>query len=185
MTDPLFIFVSIFMKRTIIIGYGNIHRTDDGAAYEIINAVRNLLGQKALNEDETGLENLGGRIDSVFLPQLTPEIIEILVAYDMVVFVDAHVGASKNDIDCSEIRPENSYSTFTHHMTPSMLLAFLHVLYQHDPTGYMVSVKGHDFDFKRELSARTGELVHPTSEKIFRVLQDQSMTLTENKCGEV
>jgi len=55
-----------FMPRTIIIGYGNIDRSDDGVACEVINLVRQNLGQKILEDGDTGLENLDGEIDSIF-----------------------------------------------------------------------------------------------------------------------
>jgi molybdopterin-guanine dinucleotide biosynthesis protein A len=44
--------------RTLIIGYGNLERADDGVAYHAVNALRQRLGQKALSEDETGLQGL-------------------------------------------------------------------------------------------------------------------------------
>ena len=65
-----------FMSRTIIIGYGNIDRSDDGLACEVINLVRQDLGQKILEDGDMGLENLDGEIDSIFLPQLVPEIMD-------------------------------------------------------------------------------------------------------------
>ena len=76
------------MSRTLVIGFGNIDRADDGAAFFVINALRRRLGQNPLNEDETGLEELGAKIDSVFLSQLTPELLETLAGYQQVIFVD-------------------------------------------------------------------------------------------------
>jgi len=64
------------MHRSLIIGYGNIDRADDGVAYDVINALRRRLGQEILHEGDTGLEDLGRPIDSVFLSQLAPELME-------------------------------------------------------------------------------------------------------------
>ena len=55
------------MSRTLVIGFGNIDRADDGVAFYVINALRRRLGQKPLSEEDTGLEELGAPIDSVFL----------------------------------------------------------------------------------------------------------------------
>ena len=158
------------MLRTIIIGYGNIDRSDDGLAYEVINLVRKQLGQHLLDEGDTGLDNLNGEIDSVFLLQLIPEIMELLKGYEQIIFVDAHAGDRLDDLNCSRLTPQYTSSTFTHHMTPETLLAFLKTLYQHEPQAYMVSVRAHDFDFKRTFSARTQSLLQPASEKIIQLL---------------
>jgi len=159
------------MPRTIIIGYGNIDRSDDGLAYEIINLVRQNLGQNVLEDGDTGLEELGGEIDSVFLPQLVPEIMELLKDYEQIIFVDAHAGANLEDLNCSRVTPQYVSSTFTHHMTPEALLAFLKTLYQHEPEAYLVSVCAHEFDFKRTFSPKTQALLGPACNKVMQLLK--------------
>lgn len=159
------------MVKTIVVGYGNIDRADDGVAFEVINVLRRHLGQKMLIEGDTGLDELGSGTDSIFLPQLMPEIMEILVDYDQVIFVDAHVGAETNDLNCQPVVPEYVSSTFTHHMTPASLLAFLQVLYSKEPAGHIVSLRGHDFDFKRTLSPGTKGFIPAAIEKILELLK--------------
>lgn len=159
------------MSRTIVVGYGNIDRADDGVAYEVINALRQRLGQERLKEGDTGLENLGSSPDSIFLIQLMPEIMEILIDYDQIIFVDAHAGANTNDLNCIPVTPEYVSSTFTHHMTPASLLAFMEVLYNREPAGHIVSLRGYDFDFKRIISASTKMLVPAAVEKILKLLR--------------
>lgn len=159
------------MSRTIVVGYGNIDRADDGVAFEVINALRRRLGQKLLSEGDTGLEELGADVDSIFLIQLMPEIMEVLIGYDRVIFVDAHTGANANDLNCVPVKPEYVSSTFTHHMTPQSLLAFLKVLYNREPAGHIVSIKGYDFDFQRLLSCGTRSLVPASVEEILKLLK--------------
>ncbi|HPK53827.1 MAG TPA: hydrogenase maturation protease [Smithellaceae bacterium] len=159
------------MFRTIVVGYGNIDRADDGVAYVLINILRQNLGQKVLSEGDTGLEELGLPVDSIFLSQLMPEIMETLAAYDRIIFVDAHVDAGAGDLNCLKVTPEYGIASFTHHMTPAGILAFLQLLYNRDPASYIVSVRGFDFDFKRELSSATSGLIRPAVEKILQLLQ--------------
>jgi hydrogenase maturation protease len=163
------------MHRTIIIGYGNIDRSDDGVAYEVINLVRQYLGQKILEDGDTGLENLDGEIDSIFLPQLVPEIMELITGYEQIIFVDAHAGDDMEDLNCSKVTPLYVSSTFTHHLTPDALLAFLKTLYQHEPEAYIVSVRAHDFDFKRSFSPKTQSLLRPASDKIMKLLKIKTL----------
>jgi Ni,Fe-hydrogenase maturation factor len=117
------------------------------------------------------LEKLGGEIDSVFLPQLVPEIMELLKDYEQIIFVDAHAGADLEDLNCSQVIPQYVSSTFTHHMTPEALLAFLKTLYQHEPAAYLVSARAYEFDFKRSFSSKTQSLLRPASDKIMQLLK--------------
>jgi hydrogenase maturation protease len=159
------------MGRTLVIGFGNIDRADDGVAYSVINELRRRLGQKPLSEDETGLEELGAEVDSVFLSQLTPELMETLAGYRRVVFVDAHVYENVDALHCEPVSPEYAPSTFTHHLTPAAFLALLKTLYRLEPAGHLVSIRGHDFDFHRNLSPETEALVGPAVEYILRLLK--------------
>jgi hydrogenase maturation protease len=143
------------MDRTLVIGYGNIDRADDGVAHVIINALRRRLGQAELRDDETGLDDLGRMIDSVFLLQLTPELIDVMDRYERLVFVDAHVYEHVETVHCCPVIAEDASLTFTHHMSPAMLLALMAAIVDHHPAGYLVSVRGYDFDFHRGLSEKT------------------------------
>lgn len=158
------------MPRSLVVGYGNLDRADDGVAYYVINALRQRLGQGTLGEDETGLEALGAQANSVFLMQLSPELVDLLVDYDQIVFVDAHVREDLDDLHCTRVLPEYTASAFTHHMSPAMLLALLQVLHHRRPTGHIVSIRGHNFDFHRGLSAATETLVVPATELILQLL---------------
>jgi hydrogenase maturation protease len=155
---------------TIIIGYGNIDRADDGAAFVVINELRRRLGVKPLEVGDTGLDNLQGHDDSIFIPQLTPEIMELFTGYDRMVFVDAHVGPDSEDISSSPVFPHYASSSFTHHMTPSAFLAYLKALYLCEPRAHVVSIRGHEFDFRQTLSRQTQALVQPAVDIILELM---------------
>jgi molybdopterin-guanine dinucleotide biosynthesis protein A len=156
--------------RTLVIGYGNLDRADDGVAYHVINALRQRLGQKPLSEDETGLEELGGQTDSILLSQLTPELIGILADYQQVIFVDAHVHEGVPDLYCTPVSPQTAASAFSHHLTPAVLLALLQAIRHVEPMGEIVSIRGYDFDFHQRLSGGTARMVQPAVEHILRRL---------------
>ena len=154
------------MPRTLVIGFGNIDRADDGVAYYVVNALRRRLGQGILHEDETGLEELGAQIDSIFLVQLAPELMDVIIPYDKIIFVDAHVYENVDSLYCAPVFPEFTPATFTHHLTPAMLLALLKSLHHREPAGHIVSIRGYDFDFHRSLSADTEALVEKAVDHI-------------------
>jgi hydrogenase maturation protease len=158
------------MSRTLVIGFGNLDRADDGVAFFVINALRRRLGQKILKEDSTGLEELGAQTDSIFLSQLVPELMDILTGYHRVIFVDAHVYENVDNLYCTPVSQEYKPPTFSHHITPPMLLALLKTLYHQEPSGNLVSIRGYDFDFHRELSVDTKALVEPAVDYILQLL---------------
>jgi hydrogenase maturation protease len=158
------------MIRTLVIGFGNLDRADDGVAFHVVNAFRLRLGQAALDEDNTGLEELGSVVDSVFIGQLVPEMIDLLDDYDRVIFVDAHVDPALDDLYCAAVSPDEAGLTFTHHMSPATLLAFFKALNGRDLDGHLVSIRGLNFDFHRDLSIETLTLVEPAVERILALL---------------
>ena len=68
-------------------------------------------------------------------------------------------------------------ATFTHHLTPAMLLALLKSLHHREPAGHIVSIRGYDFDFHRNLSADTEALVEKA---VDHILQLHGSTLQES-----
>ncbi|HTZ39018.1 MAG TPA: hydrogenase maturation protease [Syntrophales bacterium] len=154
------------MTRTLVIGFGNLDRADDGVAFHVVNALRRRLGKTALEEDNTGLEDLGSEADSVFIGQLVPEMMDLLEGYDRVVFVDAHVDPALEDLYCAAVSPDEAGLTFTHHMSPATLLAFFKAIHGRDLEGYLVSIRGRDFDFHRNLSPETIALVESAVDRI-------------------
>jgi len=149
------------MAATLVIGYGNTDRADDGIAYYVVNELRRRLGQRPLPEQETGLSDLFGDVDSVFLRQLVPELMEAAADYHRVIFVDAHVCDDREELFCTPVAPEYESSPFTHHLTPPTFLALTAALYGRSPEGVLVSLRGRDFDFTRELSPNARTLVDP------------------------
>ena len=156
--------------KTIIIGYGNIYRADDGVAFAVINELRRQLGQKLLEEGDTGLDELNGENDSIFLLQLVPEIMELFAGYNRIIFVDAYVGSDMEDLNCSPVSAQYISSSFTHHMTPSALLAFLKSMYECVPQAHLVSIRGINFDFKRTFSPQVQALIQPAADTVFRLI---------------
>jgi hydrogenase maturation protease len=162
------------MAHTLVMGFGNLDRADDGVAFYVVNELRRRLGQPPLSPDETGSEQLGGQHDSVFLRQLQPEWMETCASYDQLIFVDAHVNENTAELACVPVWPEYVSSPFTHHMTPPMFLALTRALYGREPAGRLVSIRGHDFDFHRGLSpAATGQ-VPAAVEMISNMLEEES-----------
>jgi hydrogenase maturation protease len=170
------------MRRSLVIGYGNLERQDDGVAFYVVNRLRQRLGQKPLRFDDAGLARLENSTDCVFIRQLVPELIETLSNYDRLVFVDAHIPAGMSNLVCTRIYPEDDFPLFTHQMNPALLLAFLKALWDREPISHLLTIQGRRFDLGRGLSAMTAALVDPATRIILELLARRSDPLPSGSC---
>jgi len=154
------------MKPTLIIGYGNFDRQDDGVAWHVLVGVAKRLGRAAPASPNEDFPLSTESPDFRFELQLTPELAEDVAQYDRVCFVDAHTGAVPNDVNVETLTGEFQSSPFTHHLTASTLLSFAETLYGARPEAILVSVRGYEFGFERALSDRAASLAEEAAERI-------------------
>jgi Ni,Fe-hydrogenase maturation factor len=168
------------MLKTLIIGYGNPDREDDGVAWHVLEKLAHRFdcpiatvdelalisqltqsgGETETDEDSGSLLALAQRpVHLAFALQLTPEMAETLAQYKQVCFIDAHTGAYPEEIRVAPVEPGYQASPFTHHLTPESCLTLAETLYGHVPSGLMVSIRGHRFGYGVELSDQTAALV--------------------------
>jgi hydrogenase maturation protease len=141
--------------RTLVIGFGNPSRRDDGVGLAVVNGLRAHLGLPLLDEGADGFDELGGTLDTLFLQQVGPELAETLAGYDRVFFVDAHAGNYPELVHRESLEANSGRSLVSHHMKPGQLLALAAQLYGASPAAELLSVRGLDFDFGSELSPIT------------------------------
>jgi hydrogenase maturation protease len=150
----------------LFLGYGNVDRQDDGLAWHVLLEVARLLGKPIDTSSEEGIFPQGTEIDFYFSLQLVPEMAETIAQYRRVCFIDAHTGRVPEDIHLDEVLPEYQASPFTHHMTPSTLVAIAGSLYNHYPQAVLFSIRGFEFGFDRALSPASAKLVAEASRQI-------------------
>ena len=154
------------MKRTLLIGFGNVYRRDDGVGYATVNAVRERLGRPPLEVDDDGFDDLGHEVDTILLHQLVPELAENVAPYDRVIFVDAHVGHVPDLIYEEELDVCYRSATVTHTLHPCSVLALCEELHDHAPQGILLSIRGYDYEFGEGLSDETAALVPQAADRI-------------------
>lgn len=126
---------------TLVIGYGNPLRQDDGLGWEVARQVDQLFAP--------------ARIEALTCHQLTPELAELVSRADLVIFIDARDGDGPGRVECHPViaRPDGD-STFSHHLSPSTLLGLARSLYGGLPPAWLVSVDGASFGYGSELSPK-------------------------------
>jgi len=160
---------------TLILGYGNKDRQDDGVAWHVISALK-----QALNLPDPGdIEEeftLSSNLSMVFQLQLMPEQSEFLSAFDHVCFIDAHTGAIAEEIHWQPLSQHFHSSPLTHHLSPESLLAITDTIYNKNPECVLLSIRGYEFQFSQSLSERTQQLVPHAVTLILDWLKDKANT---------
>ena len=148
-----------------MIGYGNPDRQDDGVAWHVLHALAIRLNLPAPDSYEDEFTS-NDRLDFSFTLQLTPEMAEQIAPYERVCFVDAHTGSIASEVQLVPVESQFQHSPFTHHLTAQSLLSMCQSLYGNTPQAVMLSVRGYQFEFERELSTETATLVPEAVELI-------------------
>ena len=145
-------------RRTLLLGYGNPDRQDDGVAWHVLREVCMCLGLPAPDTFDEAFP-FSSDFACEFALQLTPEMAEVLASYDRVCFIDAHTGQIPEEVRLMDVEPVFQKSPFTHHLTASSLLAMEKALYGHTIEAVLLSVRGYAFGFEQSLSPDTQRLL--------------------------
>ncbi|WP_107668868.1 hydrogenase maturation protease [Cyanothece sp. BG0011] len=144
-------------SKTLIIGYGNTLRGDDGVGYKIAEMIK-----------QWDYNNL----TSLAVHQLTPDLAEIIAQADTILFIDAIPIKDINtaNLQIKTINTNNKTNNLAHHNNPEQLLSLTQAIYQKSPTAYWLLVPAINFNFSEELSPITQKYVNLTLEKIKDIL---------------
>ncbi len=130
------------MMKTLILGYGNTLRKDDGLGVYAALALAAL----TLPDD----------VEIRTYQQLSPELSPVLAQVDQAVFIDAALASSEEEpgsIKTRALKPRTTQpGSITHHFDPETLLAMAETLYGHAPHATLFSVAAASFDLEEGLS---------------------------------
>jgi len=153
--------------KTLIIGYGNADRQDDGAGWHILKILAERIGGQIPEDPGASIEIETDQVDLCFTLQIYPELAETISHYERVCFVDAHTADISDEISWVELSPQYEKSPLTHHMSPRTVLSISATIYNKIPEAILVSVRGYNFGFARELSPQTVNIVEKAAERIW------------------
>ena len=159
------------MQKTLILGYGNPDRQDDGIAWHILDAVARKFNYPLPNSWEEGFQPWADHpdLELSFALQLVPEMAELISIFDRVCFVDAHTGRVPDKVHFEEVSPEIQNSPFTHHMTPATLIFLSKAMYGTTAQeAFLLSIRGYEFGFSHSLSKKTAGLLTPAVNQLIQ-----------------
>ncbi len=128
------------MPKSLIIGYGNSLRSDDGAGYKAVTILEPELSS--------------AEVQFIATHQLTPELSEAISRASRVLFVDASHEGGAGEI-CFEGILRDPYfqpGGLTHDLTPSALLELSARYFQAEPEAWLLTITGETFELGENFS---------------------------------
>ena len=142
--------------KTLIIGYGNQSRRDDGVGWFVIEQLAALKLPGV--ELETG-------------QQLEIESAETISRYDAVIFVDAAIPEAPEAIQRSVVTPNFQSHAVAHYLTPADVLSLCKTLYQREPKAVLFSIRGRDFNFGTTLTPEVEQAARDIVKQIVEIIR--------------
>jgi hydrogenase maturation protease len=119
-------------NKTLIIGYGNSLRGDDGAGPLVARA----FGPGAIAAN-----------------QLTPELAEPIASAGLVIFVDADATLEPGNVRRVDVCASSDDGPLEHHASPANLLRIAADVYGATPRAVLISIGGEEFGLRQGLSS--------------------------------
>ena len=152
--------------KTLVLGYGNRSRNDDGVGWFVVERLQ-----------ELQLPN----VELLTSHQLDVDHAELITGFDEVVFVDAAVPQSPQLITLTVVEPCFRSHAIAHYLTPGDLLALAQTLFGHAPRAVLFSIRGSDFNFGTTLSPVTERAARGVVHQIQDLLSTSRRWGTEQK----
>jgi hydrogenase maturation protease len=143
--------------RTLVIGYGNELRRDDGAG----PAVAHIIGKYGIP----------GVVAEAY-HQLLPEHAAKIAAADLVIFVDAALGDA-DEISVRRTHPSGHPQICGHACDPGNLLALCDRIASWVPVAWFIHIPGTDFGIGEGLSPMATRHMQAAVSSILQIIKDQ------------
>jgi len=147
--------------KTLVYGFGNPGRQDDGIGNAMINRLQSWVKDNFIMDVE---------LESNY--QLNIEDAEIISNYQRVIFIDA---SKENIKSCKleKLKPAEKTIEFTMHaVSPSYLLYLSDELFHKKPECYLLSIKGENWEIKEGISKNASMNIDKAELFLRSVLKD-------------
>jgi len=146
--------------KTLILGYGNQNRRDDGVGWFVI-------------EQLAALKLPGVELETSH--QLEVEASETISHFDAVIFVDAAIPEAPAAIQRSVVAPNFQSHAVAHYLTPADVLSLSKTLYGREPKAVLFSIRGRDFNFGTTLSPEVEAAAREVVKQIAEIIRRGSL----------
>jgi|GEM_PF-415837 len=151
--------LSVATLTTLVIGYGNSLRTDDGAGLAVIEKLTALLPTYC-----------DPSVRLISCAQLTPELATDIAQAHRVIFVDATMALPPGHITISPAHPEESNMLMGHHFTPGVLLAITQHALRACPSAWVAAIGCQSIEISDQLTPTVATAVDHLARHLLRCL---------------
>jgi len=144
-----------FIVKTLIIGYGNDSRNDDGVGWFVVAELARL-----------GLPG----VTTETAQQLDVDFADIVRNHDLVIFVDAAVPEFPTPWTRTDVTPGFQPHAVAHYLTPADVLGLSQTLHGSAPRGVLFSIRGRDFNFGTTLSPEVEQVAREVVKQIAEII---------------
>jgi hydrogenase maturation protease len=144
--------------KTLIIGYGNTLRRDDGIGQILAQDIAELYWPNC---------------QTLSVHQLTPELAAAITAVERVIFIDAYIAdaASNPPLRIEKVEATEPTAGFGHRSDPGELLALTQILYNKTVLAWQVLIPAIDITLGETLSPPTEQARTTALAAIWRLVQ--------------
>jgi hydrogenase maturation protease len=146
--------------KTLILGYGNQSRRDDGVGWFVLEQLA------ALNLPGVVLETSH---------QLEVEAAETISRYDDVIFVDAAIPEAPEPVQRTVVTPNFQSHAVAHYLTSADVLSLCKTLYNREPKAILFSIRGRDFNFGTTLTPEVEQAAREVVKQIAELVRSGSL----------
>ena len=142
------------MPRTLIIGYGNPLRGDDGVGVRAAEWLAEELGSLVVGGGETP-PLPGAGVEVIACQQLNIELAAAVAEADRLILMDASAGGTPGVLTehtLAPVSPPQTGASLSHYLHPASLLATAQILYGKAPPATLLTISGAAFDHGETLS---------------------------------
>lgn len=147
---------------SLVIGYGNELRSDDGVGPSTARAVGKLPVE--------GVQVLEAH-------QLTPELAEPIAKADRVIFIDATLAGSPGEVTVQPLAPADLTGPMGHLSRPDQLLALAKAVFGHAPTAWLVTITVQSLELGEKLTLPAQRGAEAAVDAIRRLLQSTTSAI--------
>lgn len=159
--------------RILLIGYGNPGRQDDGLGAACIERLTERHSQKV--EGTVNINDLSNfEITTHVVYQLSVEEALDVSQNDCVVFIDASLNGAE-PFEFLKISSSVGACFGSHSLNPQGVLELCDSLYRKQPHGYVLAIRGYDFDqFQEALSDQARDNLYQATDFLLHWLDEQA-----------
>ncbi len=159
--------INATIPQTLVIGYGNTLRADDGAGPAVIERLNALLPRR-----------LSQKVKLISCGQLTPELSVDIAPCQRIIFVDASMALPAGSISITSVQEECSEVRLGHHCTPGMVLAMAQSAFGARPHAWIAAIGCQSLEISDQLTPIVAAAVDRLAGDLHHAIAQWSMGKT-------